>query len=367
MKNNLLAIILISCFTSLSAQKTQVEIKGNQFYINGKPTYEGRYWKGHKIEGLLINSRMVQGIFDDLNPEPQAEFAYPDTKVWNAERNNNEFVRAMSDWKKYGLLAFTLNMQGGSPYGYGNKKAMNPGYGPDGSLMPAYLVRLEKILNKADELNMVVILGLFYFGQDQYLKDEQSVVNAVDNITNWILEKGYRNVLIEVNNETGVNSYDHHILKPDRVHELIERVKNKQHKGYRLLVSTSFGGKKVPTSNVVNASDFILIHGNRAEDPNEIQTLIDSTKIVLGKRNIPIVNNEDDHYNFDREVNNLTVSIKNYVSWGYFDFRLEGEKDFIEGFQTIPVDWGINSDRKKQFFNKVAEITGVSSQKSLKN
>ena len=39
------------------------------FHINGQPTYAGRTWQGHKIEGLLLNSRMVQGIFDDLNPE----------------------------------------------------------------------------------------------------------------------------------------------------------------------------------------------------------------------------------------------------------------------------------------------------------
>jgi hypothetical protein len=56
-----------------------VTIVGDAFHINGKPTYEGRTWRGHKIEGLLMNSRMVQGIFDDLNPETVARWAYPDT------------------------------------------------------------------------------------------------------------------------------------------------------------------------------------------------------------------------------------------------------------------------------------------------
>ena len=42
---------------------------------------------------------------------------------------------------------------------------------------------------------MVVILGYFYFGQDQHLKDEQAIIQAVDNITNWILNKGYRNIV----------------------------------------------------------------------------------------------------------------------------------------------------------------------------
>jgi hypothetical protein len=360
MKINKLIIfsILFNSFCNgLFAQKTIVSIKGEQFYINGKPTYEGRFWKGNKIEGLLMNSRMVQGIFDDLNPETVSEFAYPDTKKWDADRNTNEFIAAMPIWKSYGLNAFTLNMQGGSPYGYGNKKCVNPGFNPDGSLMQPYMNRLDRILKKADELNMVVILGLFYFGQDQNLNDDKAIINAVDNTTDWLFKKKYKNVMIEISNESDHNDYDHSVLKPERIHELIERVKNKKKKGYRYLVSTSFTGRKVPVANVVKAADFILIHGNGAKNPQQIQELIDKTKQVEGFRNMPIVNNEDDHFDFDKEVNNMTVSLKNYVSWGYFDFRFKGETDLKEGYQSVPVDWGINSERKKGFFNLLKEVT----------
>jgi hypothetical protein len=156
--------------------KTTVSIHGDQFYINGKPTYAGRTWNGNKIEGLLMNSRMVQGIFDDLNPKSVNTFAYPDTKKWDAKRNNAEFVKAMSVWNSYGLNSFTLNMQGGSPVGYGGSKCLNPGFNPDGSLMKPYMDRLNKVLKEADRLHMVVILGVFYFGQDQYIKDEAAVI-----------------------------------------------------------------------------------------------------------------------------------------------------------------------------------------------
>ena len=63
--------------------RTVVSIHGEQFFINGRPTYEGRTWNGARIEGLLLNSRMVQGIFDDLNPETVANWAYPDTGRWD--------------------------------------------------------------------------------------------------------------------------------------------------------------------------------------------------------------------------------------------------------------------------------------------
>ena len=94
------SLLLFLSFAACAAvgaaeRKTEVAIVGEAFHINGQPTYTGRTWQGHKIEGLLLNSRMVQGIFDDLNPETVSKWAYPDTKKWDAERNTREFLAAM--------------------------------------------------------------------------------------------------------------------------------------------------------------------------------------------------------------------------------------------------------------------------------
>lgn len=337
--------------------KTRVSIHNNQFYINGKPTYEGRFWEGNKIEGLLMNSRMVQGIFDDLNPATAGRFAYPDTRKWDPDRNTREFVNSMDEWKQNGLLAFTLNLQGGSPTGYGNKQGwINSAFDEKGELRPAYMNRLDRILNKADELQMVVILGYFYFGQDEILEDETAVINAVDNITNWILDRGYENLLIEINNECNY-LYDHDILGPNRVTELIQRVQQTQNGSRRLLVSTSFTGGVVPRSDVVQASDYVLLHGNGVGQASKMNNFIASTKNVSGYNNKPIIINEDDHYNFTQPANNLVTAVGEYVSWGFFDYRREGE-GFDHGYQSVPVDWGINSSRKQEFFTKIREITG---------
>ena len=59
-------------------RQTTVRIVGEDFQINNQPTYAGRMWNGHRIEGLLLNSRMVQATFDDLNPETAKRWAYPD-------------------------------------------------------------------------------------------------------------------------------------------------------------------------------------------------------------------------------------------------------------------------------------------------
>jgi hypothetical protein len=342
-------IFFLFAFSSGFSQKTIVSIKGNQFYINGELTYKGRYWQGNKIEGLLMNSRMVQGIFDDLNPKTKEQFQYADTKKWDADRNTNEFIASMETWKSYGLLAFTLNLQGGSPLGYGNKGWVNSAFDEMGNLRLAYM-------NHADKIGMVVILGYFYFGQDEHLKDEQAVINAVDKMTQWILLKKYRNILVEINNECDIN-YDHKILQSERVHELVERVKKTKKKGFRLLVSTSYSGGTLPKASVVKSADYILIHGNGVQDPSKITDLVLETQKVEGYNDKPIVCNEDDHFNFEDEVNNFTNAVKVYTSWGYFDYRMKDE-GFTEGYQSVPVDWGINSERKKGFFKKLKEITG---------
>jgi hypothetical protein len=350
----LFILILFAC--QPSHRKTEVSIKGDQFYINGELTYKGRYWQGNKIEGLLLNSRMVQGIYDDANPETRKQIVYADTKKWDPERNTNEFVAAMPEWRKYGLLALTLNLQGGSPVGYGSVPCLNSAFDEKGNLKTPYIQRLEKILSKADELGMVVILGYFYFGQDQHFEDEQAVIAATDNITNWLLNKGYKNVMVEVNNECNVR-YDHKILQPERVHELIQRVQSIKKNGYRLLVSTSYGGGTLPMPNVVKSADFILLHGNGMNNPAQVTELVRNTRKVEGYSSKPVLFNEDDHFNFEADTNNFVCTVREYASWGLFDYRMKDE-GFEAGFQSVPVDWGINSERKKSFFKKLKEITG---------
>jgi hypothetical protein len=39
----------------------------------------------------------------------------------------------------------------------------------DGSLDPAYMGRLTRVMDRADELGMIIILGIYYFGQDPTL------------------------------------------------------------------------------------------------------------------------------------------------------------------------------------------------------
>lgn len=96
-------------------------------------------------------------------------------------------------------------------------------------------------------------------------------------------------------------------------------------KGYSYLVSTSYGGGTIPKPNVVETADFILIHGNGVKEPKQITEMVRETRNVWGYTPMPIVFNEDDHYDFDQEDNNMVAALKAYASRGFLDFRRDGE------------------------------------------
>jgi hypothetical protein len=361
----LIVLMLVAAFGRTSGtaaeRKTVVSIRGEAFHLNGKPTYQGREFRGMKIEGLLLNSRMVQGIFDDLNRETRSRWDYPDGP-WDPDRNTREFIAAMPAWRKHGLLSFTICLQGGSPEGYSkNQPWLNSAFDPKGGLRTDYMTRLERILDVADELGMSPMVSYFYFGQSGRLDGEEAVRKATENATDWLIEKGYRNVLVEIANEVNIGGHPP-AIKPPRSHELIELVKARsagkvQNPAKRLLVSTSFGGGAIPSGNVVQASDFILLHGNGVKEPERIRAMVDQVRALASYRGQPIVFNEDDHFDFDKPDNNFVAALSKYAGWGYFDFRMKDES-YPDGFQSVPVDWSINSPRKRAFFELLRQVTG---------
>jgi hypothetical protein len=344
------------------SRQTTVSIVGDAFHINRQPTYPGRTWRGHRIEGLLLNSRMVQATFDDLNPETRPWWNYPDGP-WDAQRNLREFLEALPVYRQHGLLAITVNFQGGSPRGYSKEQPWhNSAFEPDGSLRDDYAGRMKAVIDRCDELGMVVIVGYFYFGQDHRLTDEKAVIRATEHATDWLLAQGYTNVIVEVANECNIR-YTHPIILSPRNHELVELVAQRSAgklstPAGRLLVGTSMSGSRIPTPEIVAASDVILIHGNGVKEPDKICDMVDQCRALPTFRGQPVVFNEDDHFDFDKPQNNMIAAVSKYASWGYFDYRI-GEEGFEQGYQSVPVDWAINSQRKRGFFNLVAQMTGA--------
>lgn len=94
-----------------AAMNTEIQIDGTRFLINGRPTYEGVTYRGKPVEGLLLNSGMVQAIFDDENPETAGHWRYPDTGLWDPDRNTDEFCAVLPLYRQHGLPSI-LNQKG---------------------------------------------------------------------------------------------------------------------------------------------------------------------------------------------------------------------------------------------------------------
>lgn len=296
-------------------RRTQVSSHGASFRIDGKPTYRGRSFRGLKVEGLLINLHMVQGIFEDRNPATLTRWAYPDTGKWEPKRNTAEFIAAIPEWPNHGVLSFSLNLQGGSPEGYSKSQPWDTGeIAPDGSLREDFMHRLQKIFDRATELGMLPILGIYSFGQDRQVLDEAAVKRSVDLTVYWILEGRYRNVPLKISNECNIAAYGHAILKALRGHELIERARAIHANGHRLSVGVSYAGNTVALLKVVKSSKFLLIHRNGLKDPLRIAEMMQQSRRVEGYRPMPILFNEDNHFDFNLPSNNRMATIGEYAS-----------------------------------------------------
>ncbi len=323
---------LSTIFLAVSSNSSQLSIQDNKMLLDGVFIN-----KGTPAEGLLINSRMIQGISDGFNSWP-----YPDTKIWNATRNTQEFVNNMSIWKSKGLNGFTVGLQGGSPK-IGSSGYKNSAFASDGSLLPSYMDRLELILNKANDLNMIVIVSLFYRSQVAQFKSYDNVLKASTNLLEWLSCHNYTNVIIEPANECEFSEFSSVGLGcTQNIPKLINLAKS-----YGFPAGNSLKGGKVPPSSIIDASSVILIHGNSLNSNSEYKTLINGVKKSSKYRGQPIVINEA-----GTKSSYLDYCISQGVGWGYYD---QGKNNYQDGYQSPPINWGINTSSKKSFFNTVSK------------
>lgn len=349
---------------------TEIYIERDKFFINETPTYPGVFQRGRKIEGLLFNSRMVQAVFDDANPETAKQWAYPDSGVWDPERNVGDFIAALPEYRRHGLLAVTVGLQGGGsvyrPEIYENY--INSAYEPDGTFKPAYFERLLRVIQAADALGMIVIVNYFYVKHARRLEGETTARKITEGVTDWLLRTGYRNLLVDVANESADWWKVPH-FQPENIHKLIEIVQETRLDGRRLLAgSSTSGGEALPTGRWQVVEDFHMPHGNGLK-PEALRKKLQRFKAgeIYQKHPKPILINEDSVF-----VENLEAAVDEYASWGFYhqgygsqykdrmDWTVQEREELFEdlsGFQTVPVNWSINDRWKQAFFDHVKEIT----------
>jgi len=300
--------------------RTRLALRERCWIINDRPTNPGS-----AAEGLLMNVRMVNAVFEDRNK--------PD---FDPEASSDRFIARIPDYAASGVNAFTVCLQGGMP---GHEGMVNSAFEPDGGLRPQYLARVERVIRACDRQGVGVILGLYYQRQSAILRDEAAVRAGVVNAARWVRERGFQNVLLEIANEYPHNGFVHALIRDPKGQASLIRLAKATVPG--LLVSASgYGDGKVHT-DVAAASDFLLPHWNGTK-VEQIPERIAALK-PFGKS---IVCNEDDRTD-TAAVAALRASVANGASYGLM---------LKEHNQTFPFDFDGAAD-DPVFYAELCRLT----------
>ncbi len=317
--------------------KTKLSVVGTQFLINDELIYAESPKK--EVHGLLMNARFIQGIFDDkADPARFNRFG----KVFSPDEHTDSLIKSLPSWYEYGLRAITVGMQGGGPcFTIANTSIDNNPFSKDGTTTdPVYLERMERIINACDEIGMVVIVSYFYGSQAERIEDDDSIMRVVKNMSNWLRDKKFTNVIIEIANEHDVGQFKCHpiLFTQKGVATLIEIAKRES--GGMLVGCSGMGGTF--HEEIVEASTVIIIHGN-GQTKQAYYKLVEKCKAC--KPNTPIVCNED-----SQAISNMAVAVKNGTSWGYYNNMTK---------QEPPVDWTITQGEDTFFAQRMAYELGL--------
>ncbi len=318
--------------------QTVLTVQGDKFLINGKLTYSEIATSKPKSHGMLMNSRMIQGIFDSKNREQFNRFGVK----FDPDTNTQQLIDALPSWYDKGLRAITVGLSGGGAcFTIKGNDLLNLPYSSDGKTVDgAYLARLDKLILACDKMGIVVIVSYFYAANMHEMDGTQAIINATKTMSVFLKEKAYSNVIIEICNEYNVFSAERYPLlhNPYGIVALIDIAK--EYSGGMLVGCSGAGGAM--HEEVAKASDVVLFHGN-GQSRGKLYNFILRTKgFANGK---PLVINED-----SQAVGQLEVCEELGVSWGYYNNVTK---------QEPPTDWTIQAGEDEYFVWRMAKMIGI--------
>lgn len=349
-----LAVILSSCLLASSLAIQICASNSTWFCHNDGQVLHA----GLPVQGLFFNSRMIQGVWTDLNSTTVPMWSYPNGAPYDPHRQAVEFVGNMSSYAACGLDGFTVGLQGGGPTNSfpPDQPWISTAFNSSGGLDAEWMGRLGMVLDGARAAGLTPIVNLFYQGQIERLADDTAVVAAVDGVVDWLVAGGYTAqgaVMMDVANEVGLFPAAYASLQKDTIYMLVQRAK--QRSNGSLLVSSSVVGAAVPPDSLIAAADFVLIHCN-GETPQETIAQVNAVRASAAwiAQPKPIVFNE-----CGTNYTVFSAAIGAGAGWGNYD---QGENNYVDGFQSPPTNWEVTaSANKRAFFGMVANYTGQQS------
>ncbi len=248
--------------------------KADRFYVRASrgdwaETYSAGHYK-RTARGKLMMLRVSQGLFDD---------EWLTERKFDPDANTDALIAALDDYKSHGVLAIGVSLQGGDPgysqeaNGISRKGPANDGeklgrlvsaFKSDGTLKPPWLARTKKLLKAADQRGMVVCLTYFDPAQDEALANPRAIVAAVRNMTRWLVEQDFRNVVIEVANAWDLegDTWDHRRFVPRNIANLVMEAREEFNgAAFTLPIGASTGGSLSYPNSLARVCDLVLLQG----------------------------------------------------------------------------------------------------------
>jgi hypothetical protein len=169
MKKELFIILIVSLnIVQISAQNV-FSVEGNKTLLNGKE---------FQAIGLRCSNSLM------------------------SEETTNELIAHLDLYKEYGLNTISV-------YFMGSRYSDVNGFNLDATLKQEYASRMGRIIEACDKREMVVLVGILYWGaqidalENAYYHswDQEKVNQVMRNTVLWLKENNYKNVFIDPDNE----------------------------------------------------------------------------------------------------------------------------------------------------------------------
>jgi hypothetical protein len=346
--------------------------KADRFYVRTATggrwelTYNESKYRG-KARGKLMVLRLAQGLFDD---EWMTEYQF------DPDANTNRLIEALDTYTEHGVLSIAISLQGGNPgysaeankitrrnaAGLGEKEGLLvSAFRADGSLKPEWLNRLERVIVEANKRGMVVCLMYFYQGQDEVIETPEAIVAGAKSITDWLIKKNFRNVIIDVANEWDIQgqTWDHGRFIPEYITQMVAEIRERfQDAEFTLPIGASTGGSMRYPESLARFCDVVILHGNDRTPAEKQQKVKQHTE--YGR---PVWMNEDDN---GRETTLEHLALENAsadilfesgAGWGYMPW-VQAQRfpfEFMPGPSAEFTDDMPLEERDRAYFKAVLE------------
>ena len=303
-----------------------------------------------------MNARLVQGIFDDRNPETRDRWKYPDTAcgIPSATRASSSMP-----WRPGERTACSLSRsicRAGAP------RAIRRTSRGTTVLSSRTAHSGPTTWRGSTAFSTVPTSSAWLRSSATSTSDRTSASRAkapscaaTRLATEWLLDRDYRNVLVEVANECDNARYDHAILKPARDRRAHRAGQNAVTRAAddspsaRASTAGRFRHRRSPPRPTSSCSMATACptrsasrrwSAGRAPSQAGSPSPSSSTRTITSTSTSPRTTCRRPSRATPRGATSIPV-----------------QSDYENGYQCPPVNWGINTDRKKAFFGLLRKMT----------